>query len=175
MQKQHENRLKRIIDDTHDKLYSVLFGMCADPHLCEDIIQETYIRLWQHLPAVKDDHAILALLRQYARNLFLDEMRKRVRQKEMLMKISSRERLVHPSADKKVLDEERQLEIQRAISKLPQQQQLIFRMHKEHDMSYREIAATLEIATGTIEKQMTRALRSIRHHLKGKDDLVHLS
>jgi len=149
--------------------------MCADPHLCEDIIQETYIRLWKHLPAVKDDHAVLALLRQYARNLFLDEMRKRVRQKEMLMKISSNEHLVHPSADKKVLDKERQLEIQRAISKLPQQQQLIFRMHKEHDMSYREIAAELEIATGTIEKQMTRALRSIRHHLKGKDDIVHFS
>lgn len=167
--KQYEIRLTRIIDDTHDKLFSVLFGMCQDMHLCEDIIQESYIRLWQQLHNVKDDHAVLALLRQYARNLFLDEMRKRGRQKEMLLKISREEMFHAPSPEKKVLDNEQLQQIQHAINKLPQQQQLIFRMHKEHDMSYRQIAAELEIATGTIEKQMTRALRSLKFHLKGAD------
>lgn len=166
-----ENRLKRIIDDTHGKLFSVLFGMCGDAHLCEDIIQETYIRLWQHLPVVKDDHAVLALLKQYARRIFLDEMRKRTRQKEAMMRIFREEAPPDPSPEKKMLDEEQQQQIQRAINKLPQQQQLIFRMHREHDMSYRQIAAELEIATGTIEKQMTRALRSLKQELhKQKTD-----
>ncbi|SIN86636.1 RNA polymerase sigma factor [Chitinophaga niabensis] len=170
MQKYHENRLKRIIDDTHDKLFSVLFAMCGEVHLCEDIMQECYIRLWQHIDNVKDDHAILALLRQYARNIFLDEMRKRGRQKELLLKVTRED--MAPSPDEKVMNEEKHQLIQQAINKLPQQQQLIFRMHKEHDMSYRQIAAELEIATGTIEKQMNRALRSLKHeliHLKRMD------
>lgn len=163
MQKYQEDRLKRIIDDTHGKLFSVLFAMCGEVHLCEDIMQECYIRLWQHLPGVKDDHAILALLRQYARNLFLDEMRKRERQQALLLHVTRED--LSPSADEQIISEEKHQLIQQAINKLPRQQQLIFRMHKEHDMSYRQIAAELEIATGTIEKQMNRALRSLKHEL----------
>lgn len=170
LSKYHENRLKRIIDETHDKLFSVLFAMCGEVHLSEDIMQECYIRLWQHIHEVKDDHAILALLRQYARNIFLDEMRKRGRQKALLLNVTRED--LSPPADEKIIGEEKHQLIQRAINKLPQQQQLIFRMHKEHDMSYRQIAAELEIATGTIEKQMNRALRSLKHelhHLKRVD------
>lgn len=170
MSRNQENRLKRIIDETHDKLFSVLFAMCGEVHLCEDIMQEAYIRLWQHIHEVKDDHAVLALLRQYARNIFLDEMRKRGRQKELLLKVSRED--ISPSPDEKVMNEEKHRQIQKAIDKLPQQQQLIFRMHKEHDMSYRQIAAELEIATGTIEKQMNRALKSLKqelHYLKRVD------
>lgn len=161
------------MDETQDKLFSVLFVMCRDEELCNDIMQEAYIRLWQNIEVVKDDHAILALLKQYARNLFLDEMRKRSRQQSILVEIVTAEMAASP--EEQAIDAEKHRQIQTAINKLPRQQQLIFRMHKEYAMSYRQIADELEIATGTIEKQMNRALKSLKHdlhHLKGTNTVI---
>lgn len=156
-------RFKVIVEDTFDRLYASLFMLCKDKQLCEDIMQETYIRLWKNIDNVKDDHAIIALLKCYARNIFLDEMRKSAR-KQTALSLDEVEP-VAAAPDHYMENRELHTEIQTAINKLPRQQQIIFRLAKEHAMSYKQISAEMKIGTGTIEVQMNRALKSLKNNL----------
>lgn len=158
-----ELRLRQIIDQTHDRLLSVLLPFTRDRHLSEDLIQEAYIRLWENMDNLQDDTSAIFLLKRYTRNLFLDEMRKVARREALLVKMNWEESEI--SVEERTIEREKHTTIQLAINKLPEQQRLIFTMHKEQAMSYRQIAEQLGIATGTIEKQMGRALKNLRREL----------
>jgi len=163
LQPDKEYRLKHIINQTHDRLLSVLLSFTRDRHLCEDLLQEAYIRLWENLDGLQNDDTAIFLLKRYARNLFLDEMRKVARREVLLGKMERDEMEV--SVEGQAINREKYLAIQSAINKLPEQQRLIFTLHKEQAMSYRQIAEKLGIAPGTIEKQMGRALKFLRQEL----------
>lgn len=158
-----QERFRVIVEDTFDRLYASLYLLCRDRQQCEDIMQEAYIRLWKNIEQVKDDQAVLALLKCYARNIFLDEVRKAARRQTSLSLDAA-----EPVADvpeNYIENRELHTAIQTAINKLPRQQQIIFRLHKEHAMSYKQISAEMNIGTGTIEVQMNRALKSLKNNL----------
>lgn len=161
---QKEQRLQRIISQTHRPLLLVLLPVCKDRQHCDDILQETYIRLWQQLDNIYDDESLVPLLRKYARNILLDELRK-VSVLNNLWQSTDQVENTTSSVEEILLVKQSYEQIQTAISKLPDQQQKIFRLHKEQAMSYRQIAGELGIATGTIEKQMGRALKFLRGEL----------
>ncbi|MEI9810746.1 MAG: sigma-70 family RNA polymerase sigma factor [Bacteroidota bacterium] len=163
MQPDKEYRLKQIINQTHDRLLSVLLSFTKDRHLCEDLLQEAYVRLWENMDELQDDASAIFLLKRYTRNLFLDEMRKLTSREALLVKMKWEATEI--SVEDQAINKERYQAIQMAINKLPAQQRLIFQMHKEQAMSYRQIAEQLGIATGTIEKQMGRALKFLRQEL----------
>lgn len=161
-----------IVEDTFDRLYASLYLLCKDRQLCEDIMQEAYIRLWKNIEEVKDDHAVIALLKCYARNIFLDEVRKSARRQTSLTLDAAGP--VAAAPENYIENRELGTAIQSAINKLPRQQQIIFRLHKEHAMSYKQISAEMNIGTGTIEVQMNRALKSLKNnlaHLQGKEEI----
>lgn len=160
---QQEERLQRIIDQTYDKLFGVLFALCKDHDLCADLVQQAYIKVWENLDSIRDDEKIIALLKVYGRNLFLDELRKKARQEEALSQYTPE--TTAPSPEEKLMEQELQRRLQTTINRLPAQQQQIFRLHKEHAYSYKQISTRLNIATGTIETQMNRALKFLRKEL----------
>ena len=164
-----QQRFKKIVESTVDRLYAGLFHLCRDKERCEDIMQEAYIRLWNNLDTVKDDEAVIALLRTYARNIFLDEVRKTARRQQGMQHHVPEEKTDSP--EDYLRNRELNAQLQAAINKLPPQQQMIFRLHKEHALSYKQISAQMKIATGTIEVQMNRALISLKNelsHLNGQ-------
>lgn len=57
-------------------------------------------------------------------------------------------------------------EIEKAISSLPQQCQLVFRLAKQEGFSYKQITAVLDISQNTIEAHMRTALKRIRVQLQ---------
>lgn len=52
------------------------------------------------------------------------------------------------------------------ISKLPPQQQLVFKLIREEGLKYKEVALKLSISVKTIENHMTKAIASLRQVLK---------
>lgn len=164
-----QHRFNCIVEETFDRLYSSLYPLCNDKQRCEDIIQETYIRLWKNIDQVQDDETIIRLLKYYARNIFLDELRSAARKKASLARHTPEEEVDSTAAYME--DRELYITIQSAINKLPRQQQIIFRLHKEQALSYKQISDRMNIGTGTIEVHMNRALKTLKQllsHLRRK-------
>ena len=159
-----ERRLRKIIQLTRTKLYGLLHDLCRDKNLAADMVQQVYIKVWENLDDIDNDEKIFPLLKQYSRNIFLNELKSRRSRQKAYDTLPVEE--LDISAEEHFLNKEQYSQIQRAINKLPAQQQQIFRMHKEQSLSYRQIATNLNISTGTIEKQMNRALKFLRTELE---------
>ncbi len=67
--------------------------------------------------------------------------------------------------DNLMISNEFDKEISKAISKLPEKRREIYCMHRFDNLTYSEIALTLNISIKTVETQMSRSLKYLRKHL----------
>jgi len=70
------------------------------------------------------------------------------------------------TVEDQILHQELSDKIEIAISLLPPRCQEIFRLSRFEDLTYKEIAARLDISIKTVENQMGKALRVLKASLK---------
>ncbi|MEQ8339046.1 MAG: RNA polymerase sigma-70 factor [Cyclobacteriaceae bacterium] len=130
--------------------------------LAKDIVSDVFYNLWKSNPdfsqikeiksylfiAVKN-HAIRILTRNPQDFISLD-------QDQFIKKVD------RTDPEEVLLEKELLQAIEIAVSKLPDQCQLIFDMAKNQQMSYQEIGKELGISQSTIKTQVGRALNEIR-------------
>jgi RNA polymerase sigma factor (sigma-70 family) len=68
--------------------------------------------------------------------------------------------------DETVLARESERLINEAISKLPQQRQLVFRLSKQDGLTRDQVAEKLNISPHTVRNHMAEAIKFIRSYLK---------
>ena len=71
------------------------------------------------------------------------------------------------SGESEMLQSELQKNVTDAINSLPPKCRAIFQLSRFEDLTYKEIAAKLDISVKTVENQMGKALRVLRGKLRG--------
>jgi RNA polymerase sigma-70 factor (ECF subfamily) len=152
-----------------------------DKSMAEDLAQEVFIKLWRSLESYDPRGPFKSYLFSIATNHLRDHMRRvKVRPSwislgtagssdsddgggDLLDKLAADE--MHPGADLEASETEAKL--QQALSELPEEQYLVFSMHKHDGMKYEEIAAELDIKLGTIKSRMNAAYQHLRRAVYG--------
>lgn len=149
----------------YERHYPQLFGFVLkhteDQSLAEDLVQQAFVKLWQKRSSIDSVLAFKAYLFTTARNLVIDEYRRKLAEQEAQV-VFQELTLSTPS------DEAHQTilrEVYAAIAALPPGRRSIFEMHKLEGRSHREIAEALSISVSTVEKQMVAALKTLREKL----------
>ena len=132
----------------------------------EDIVQETFIKIWLHRDQLPEIVNMRAWINRIASRIYLDHIDRDLR---------SRERRESVSRDwygaGQVASEERTrlLEIRNnihhAVDGLSEQQRKVFRLNRELGMKPAQIAEMLDIPVGTVKNQLSAALRQVRDQL----------
>ena len=133
-------------------VYRFACWLSGNPHEAEEIVSETFLRLWGSLDDVKVA-TVKAYLLTIARNLFLSE-RKRTNKRETLPEVI---RDNGPTPD--VFAEQRD-EVEatmRAIQLLPEMQRACLLMRVQQDVSYEEISRSLKISLSAAKVNVHRA------------------
>jgi RNA polymerase sigma-70 factor (ECF subfamily) len=133
------------------------------PDAAEDVAQDTFVRLWERRDAWTMDGSVRALLYRIARNLGLDERRRR----------SARQRADEGTAfpvsvrtpDELIEDDEIRTAIGRAVDMLPERRREVFILVRHHGLSYREAAGVLDLAPQTVANHLTMAVSDLRKAL----------
>jgi RNA polymerase sigma-70 factor, ECF subfamily len=131
----------------------------------EDVTQEAFVRLWVQRATLKPEKSPRAYLYRLVRNLTIDELRKRQIR-------DGRSRVPHlvppyPATPDQVTEADELAEAASvAIRALPSRRRDVFVLAHFHDLSYREIADTLDITPRTVANHMTLALRDLRIALR---------
>jgi RNA polymerase sigma-70 factor (ECF subfamily) len=138
-----------------------------DTDLSHDIVQETFIRVWEKRVSLKPHLGFLALLLRISGNLVRDAARRR----------QTRERLAHavpPPALSEGDDPEEALQLSMLQDRLssvinedlPEKCRAIFLLSRVEGKSIQEIANLLAISEKTVENQINRALKVLRKRLR---------
>ena len=144
-------------------LFSTLRRLVGDRALAEDLFQETFLRVIQHASRFDARRKFSGWVFRIARNLAVDEMRKRgVRQEEKL-----NHEPLDPAAgpDRAAVRTEQGEAIARAIELLPREQREVFLMREWGGLSFKEIAEVTESPLNTVLGRMHLAVKKLRASL----------
>jgi len=147
--------------------------MLGNANDSEDIAQQVFLRIWRNAKRYRPDAKFTTYLFTITRNLVFNETRRRSRKKE----ISSDEREESSSQqieerherqpDAELLQAELQSAVDSAIAALPETQRLAVVLRRYEQLSYEEIAETLNLTVSAVKSLLFRARTSLRDALSG--------
>lgn len=132
------------------------FGLGA--HDAEDVVQEVFLALYRHLLHERSRQNLPGWLFTVAHNLTVKQRRRR-RHWWLETGAPVGTQRVDPAAnpEERMADAERQERWMRVLQALPERDRQCVLLRAE-GMTYRDIAAALDVSLGTVAKSMTRAL-----------------
>ncbi len=146
--------------DRHSPLvYAVALRVLGDPSGAEDIVQDTFLRIWRKPPAIEAQTGSLAgWFAVLARNRAIDQLRKR-------RPTESPDDVVLLSRVDVGAEGEHNLLLARArhmMDALPEEQQTVLHLAFFDGLSHSEIADRLGSPLGTVKTRLRRAVLTLR-------------
>jgi RNA polymerase sigma-70 factor (ECF subfamily) len=166
-----ERALSYIFDQYHARLFAYSFRFFKSKDLADEIVQETFLRIWNGRERIDTNQSFDHYLFRIARNLIIDTLRKLTKEKAFALEVFERMQLFSNYTEEEVVYTELRQISQKAIDLLPKQQRLVFILSRENGLSYAEIAGKLNISVNTVKVHMLNSLNFLRQYLRHEGDL----
>lgn len=174
-----EYAFKDVYHQFYPRLYYFIYEFVKFDDIVENIIQETFLTLWNKRKELRDDTNVGAYLFTVAKNNCLTKLRDhKYRQKYFISNISDTSELdlnlnvlSKVDASDFILEEIERI-IEETLNDLPPQCKKVFMLSRYKEMKNREIAEELNISEKVVEKHITKALKRFRLALKDYIPLV---
>jgi RNA polymerase sigma-70 factor (ECF subfamily) len=144
--------------------YGKLCGFAArlvdSDAIAEELVQDVLAAVWQQGAAWRPEDPVSFLYRAVRNRAVMHYRRERVRLRWAAGDPSAE--VATPSVAETYEVEELRRAIARAIEALPERCRMVYRLSREDEMTYEEIAAGLGLSVKTVESHMGRALKALR-------------
>ncbi len=177
-QQGRDDAFRELIRRYERPVFSLIFRMVRDRELAEDLAQDTFIKVLNHIDRYRPEFKLSSWLFKIANNVAIDHLRRR--QLDTVSMEGSPHALTPDAVEATSFevrsDAESALEemearelgsaIERAIARLrPEYRSCILLRHVE-GRSYEEIATTLDLPLGTVKTYIHRARHELRKQLE---------
>jgi len=149
-----------------ERLYWHIRNMVKDHDDTDDILQNTFIKIYQNIANFKGDSLLYSWMYRIATNeaiTFLNSKAKKIHLSSQDLQDKLIENL---ESDVYFEGDEIQLKLQKAIAKLPQKQQQVFNMKYFEELKYKEISEILGTSEGALKASYHIAVKKIEDFLK---------
>ena len=127
----------------------------------KDLIQSTFLKLWNYRNSINTDFSLDQQLFHIARTVLIDHIRKANKQKEINAEVDvvTRQKSLE-NFQSMEFDTKRQM--QRILKDMPELRRKVFELNKLEGYSYKEVAAHLGISEKSVDNHLVKALRKLR-------------
>lgn len=165
------------------RAYQYAFRLTSNPEEASDVVGDAFVRVYSALHNFKGQSAFTTWLYRILTNCFLD-MRKREKSRPatsleaaLVTDDGDLERQVEDDAaspHEEAERSERERAVENAVKQLPEYQRAMITMYHVENLSYEEIAESLDLPIGTVKSRLNRARLSLRELLIGNEELFKL-
>lgn len=166
-----EQAFARVFDYYRPNIYSTVLRITGDYTLSEEIVQDTFLKVWikrETLPKIQNFAAWLYIV---AQNHTYTALRKSKREKGQSGAMDSSIELL-PAALNILNEKEYTRVLNQAIKRLPVKQQQTYRLVKEQGLHREEVALMLQVSPETVKANLNLAIRSVRAFCVANLDLA---
>ena len=169
----------QIVDRHKDGLVGYLSRLTGDRERAEELAQETFLRVFQHVDRYRENGHFAAYLFKIATNLLRSDARKERRRHSLAHMVSTPGDELDRSAavgavngahaagpDAIAMNSELQRQLSAAISALPIHYRVPLVLHDVEDWTYDEIARVTGSKEGTIKSRISRGRKQLRKRLE---------
>jgi RNA polymerase sigma-70 factor (ECF subfamily) len=143
-----------------EKVYFYFLKKTKSDEDAKDLLQVTFLKLWQYRQSLSADYLIEQHLFQIARTVFIDYLRRQNKRYRLRERINSKSE-ESPSYVYTSTDFDIQARLQRALSSMPQMRKKVFELNRLHGYSYHEIAQLLSISVKTVDNNLSKAIKEL--------------
>ncbi|MFD2561186.1 RNA polymerase sigma factor [Aquimarina rubra] len=160
LQNQDSYALSKVYDLYSGALYGVILRMCKDEPLAQDLLQETFMKIWQKSHTYNPDKGkFFTWSYRIARNITLNSLRK----KDIL--IQNEDLSVYK--DRSTSEAEKDfLELDGSLKKLEPHHQRALELVYFNGLTHREAHEEMNVPLGTFKSYIKQALKKLRESYK---------
>jgi RNA polymerase sigma-70 factor (ECF subfamily) len=154
-----------------DKIYNLCRRMLGNAHDAEDAAQEVFLKAYQALPKFQPEASLYTWLYRIATNTCIDYKRKPLLE-SLFGGPKGEERIIHdrasdePSPERLYESKEIDRALHECLEKLSPKLRAIIILLEIEELSYEEIAETLDISLGTVKSRIARAREDLKKSMK---------
>ena len=154
-----------VLKDYERPIYHYIRRMVVDHDDAADIMQETFLKVYQGLGNLRDEKALKSWVYKIATNEALRFLSRR--REELLSVIDENELLLGRLAEGEYVDydDKMAVDFQKALLSLSEQQRLVFNMRYYDELSYDEISDITGCSVGTLKVQYHNAKERIKNYM----------
>lgn len=168
--------LLELLSDGNTQAFAVIYNryapllfvhaerMLTSSSIAQDTVHDLFTMLWQKRSDINIEVNLKSYLYKAVRNRVLDVFAKekvRLVYKNRMSKAEEIDETMEENYQTKELEEV----IESELGRLPEQMRKVFLLSRVEDKTYKEIAEELDIAEGTVKKQIYLALKRLKKNI----------
>lgn len=174
-----DEAFSKLVANYQDRLNTIFYHMTRNQESAEDLVQDVFMRIYRARHGYQPNAKFSTWLFRVANNLAINAHRSKSRRKEIALPAGESSSMQAARPDEKILADKselipaRQLDkqelqavVQQAMDQLNERQRLTVLLHKFEDMSYADIAETMELTVPAVKSLLSRARDSLRAALE---------
>jgi len=162
-----ERAFRTLFQAYHGKLGAYVLKLTRSRELTEEIVQETFIKVWAKrgtLPEVTDFGAYLFII---ARNHGYNVLRDLARNASLHTSLDAEQISDHHENPFEVSDPERYFTLlEQAVALLPPQQQRAYLLSRQEGLRHEQIAEQMQLSRETVKRHISLSISSISRYVR---------
>lgn len=143
-------------------VYRLSLRVTKSPAHAADIVQEVFLKIWEHREELPNIRNTDAWLTRIVKNKLIDFMRKVSADEKMRAALWREVSHAQSATERKLETKESNELIGKAVEQLPPQRKLVYQLNRQSGLSYQQIADELSISKHTVKNQLSTALRFLQ-------------
>lgn len=166
-----EQGFKWLVLKYQERLYSHIRRMVNDHDDANDVIQNTFIKVFKNIKKFEGNAQLYTWLYRIATNETITFLNKKKRKATASINDGDLDIINRLSADSYFDEKKAQSKLKSAVDLLPEKQKLVFNMRYFDELSYQEISNILETSVGGLKASYHHAVKKIERFLNEQTDI----
>ena len=166
-----ETAFEALVTDNEKRIYNLCRRLVGNPEDAAELTQEAFLNAWRGLGRFQGESSFSTWLYRLASNACVDLLRRESRHRtaaglslddeELNLDVPDETPSPQDEAERRELREE----IERGLASLTPEHRQVLVLREIHQLSYDEIAETLDLDVGTVKSRVSRARRLLQETL----------
>jgi len=163
---------KELYDAMKHQIYAYAYRFFRSKELAEEMVQDVFMQVWKYRERIDPEQNSKAYIYQIARNRIYNRLKEFAQQEKYLNHIFYNHVASYNDVEDLMTYKELYEIYEVAISKLPPQRQLIFKLSRVEFLSHEEIADQLCLSKNTVKDQIVKSLKFIKQYMHTHAELT---
>jgi RNA polymerase sigma factor (sigma-70 family) len=159
--KTQNEAFQKLLSTYQRPLYNHIRNLVLNHDDTDDVLQNTFVKVFQHLKNFKGESKLFSWIYRIATNEALTFLNQKAKKSGISSEALQNIAIDNLKADIYFDGNEIQIKLHKAIAKLPEKQQLVFKMKYFEELKYEEISAILGTTVGALKASYHHAVKKI--------------
>jgi len=159
--KTQNEAFQKLLFDYQKPLYNHIRNIVLNHDDTDDVLQNTFVKVFQHLKNFKGDSKLFSWMYRIATNEAITFINQKAKKNRLTSEALQSKIVDNLRADSFFDGNEIQIKLQKAITLLPEKQQLVFKMKYFEEIKYEDMAEILGTSVGALKASYHHAVKKI--------------